>query len=138
MLTQDQIDTYSALADILIPSAEGMPSATQAQVPSTWINTALGYRPDLVEHFMRALEVCQGKDPQVALVDLNATDTVAFDALGVLTSGAYFLNPDVKVLLGYPGQVPVPAQDDTDTYLDILENVVDRGAVFRATVRTGS
>lgn len=138
MLTQDQIVIYSAVADVLIPSAIGMPSASEANVPETWINNALGYRPDLVPHFTRALEACKGKEPQVALVDLNATDTEAFDALGVLTSGAYFLNPDVKALLGYPGQIPVPAQDDTETYLDLLENVVDRGAVFRSTVSSGS
>jgi len=53
MLNPVQIETYSALANELIPAAEGMPSASEADVPTTWINTALGYRPDLVEAFLR-------------------------------------------------------------------------------------
>jgi len=132
MLNPVQIETYSALADELIPAAEGMPSASEADVPTTWINTALGYRPDLVEAFLRAVDSCRGEVPARALENLNANDTEAFDALGVSTSGAYFLNPVVKELLGYPGQLPVPANDDTDTYLEILERVVDRGPVYRA------
>lgn len=138
MLNEQQIAVYSGLADVLIPSAEGMPSASEANVPTEWINVALGYRPDLVPHFERAVAACEGLDPQQALNELNQSDTEAFDALGVATSGAYFLNPDVKKLLGYPGQLPVPATDDTETYLDILENVVDRGIVYRPTTEVGS
>ena len=134
MLNSQQIDTYSALADLLIPDAGGMPSATQAHVHSEWINVALGHRPDLMDHFLRAINACHGKDVSEAVETLNREDTQAFDALGVLTSGAYFLNPEVKAKLGCPGQLPVPAQEDTETYLDMLENVVDRGAVYRASM----
>lgn len=132
MLNDTQIETYRNIADYLVPAAEGMPSASQAGVPDIWINKALEYRPDLVDLFTRALGACQDKeDVGAALEQLNASDTNAFDALGVLTSGAYFLVPDVKSLIGYPGQLPVPAQEDTEEYLDLLERVVDRGPVYR-------
>ncbi|CAB5016419.1 MAG: hypothetical protein F2881_07605 [Actinobacteria bacterium] len=135
MLTDDQRSVYSRLADVLIPSAEGMPSASEADVPTKWINDALGYRPDLVPAFMRALELGTDDDAEAAVLHINASDSVAFDALGVLTSGSYFLNPTVKELIGYPGQVPSPAYDDTETYIDMLAAVVERGPIFRPTVR---
>lgn len=134
MLTDTQRATYSALADVLIPEAEGMPSASQADVPTVWIDKALEYRPDLRDAFVKALETCEGQDPANALEWLNKNDTPTFDALGVLTSGSYFLNPEIKERIGYPGQQPVPAKDDSDTYLDLLSVVVERGPIFRPTV----
>ena len=134
MLTDEQRAVYSRLADVLIPSAEGMPSASEADVPSKWINDALGYRPDLVPAFLQALEIGADGEAEAAVVRINSTDSVAFDALGVLTSGSYFLNPAVKELIGYPGQVPSPAYDDTATYIDMLAAVVERGPIFRPTV----
>lgn len=135
MLSDEQIAIYGPLADILIPEAEGMPSATQADVPSVWISKALEYRPDLQDLFAKALKTCAGQDPANALEWLNKNDTLAFDALGVLTSGAYFLNPDIKERIGYPGQQPVPAVDDSDTYLELLAEVAERGPIYRPTVK---
>lgn len=134
MLNETQTATYSALADVLIPSAEGMPSASEAEVPTTWILKALEYRPDLKAVFLAALDTCAGQDPANALEWLNRNDTVSFDAIGVLTSGAYFLNPDIKARIGYPGQLPVPAKDDSDTYVELLAAVAERGPVYRPTV----
>lgn len=135
MLTDDQRNIYAVLADVLIPEAEGMPSASQADVPTKWIDDALGYRPDLEAGLLRAIELGSTMDPVASVEALNARDTEAFDALGVLTSGSYFLNPTVKELIGYPGQVPTPATDDVESYIDMLAEVVDRGPIFRPTVR---
>ena len=66
---------------------------------------------------------------------MNSNDSEAFDCLGVLTSGAYFLNPEVKKLIGYPGQVPSPASDDLDSYSGMLAKVLERGPVFRPTLK---
>lgn len=135
MLNDQQRQIFSSLADVLIPSAEGMPSASEADVPSRFIDEALGYRPDLEIPFLRALELSDGLPPDEAVQLLNADHTAAFDALGVLTSGAYFLNPTVKDLIGYPGQVPTPAREDIDSYAEMLAAVVERGPIYRPTVR---
>jgi hypothetical protein len=134
MLTAELRTIYSQLADELIPEAEGMLSASGANVPSEWIDRALSYRPDLHDGFLRALEFAKNKSPREAIQTLNIQDGEAFDCLGVLTSGAYFLNPEVKKLIGYPGQVPSPANDDIDLYGEMLSRVVERGPVFRPTV----
>lgn len=131
MLTDEDRRTYAAIADILIPEAEGMPSATQAGVADRYVEEALGYRPDLQSGFDQALEAARGLAPKDAVELLNSEHIPAFEALGTLTAGAYFLNPDIRERIGYPGQVPTPPKDDTDTYLHLLENVMERGQVYR-------
>jgi len=115
MLTDDDRRTYAGIADILIPEAEGMPSASQAGVPDRYLDEALGYRPDLQDAFDQALEAGRGLPPADAVELLNSEHIPAFEALGTLTAGAYFLNPDIRQRIGYPGQVPTPPKDDTDT-----------------------
>ncbi|CUR58789.1 conserved hypothetical protein [metagenome] len=132
MLTDDDRSTFAGIADVLIPDAEGMPSATQAHVPERHLDEALSYRPDLAEGLQQALGAARGLPAEEAIELLNTEHIPAFEALGTLLAGAYFLSPDVRELIGYPGQVPTPARDDVDSYLDLLENVLERGQVFRA------
>ncbi|GAB6986557.1 hypothetical protein [Nocardioides pyridinolyticus] len=131
MLTASQRDRFSSIADVLIPSAEGMPSASEADVPTRWIDDALRFRPDLADRLVAALDAAGDLPATEAVELLNREHIPDFEALGTLTAGAYFLNPAVKQLIGYPGQLPTPARDDMDTYIDLLENVVERGQVYR-------
>ena len=131
VLSEEQRAIYAGLADILIPSAEGMPSASEAEVPRRWIDEALRHRPDLTAPLVAAIEAAAGKEPEAAVEYLNTEHIPAFEAMGTLTAGAYFLNPRVKELIGYPGQVPTLAREDMDTYADLLENVLDRGQIYR-------
>jgi hypothetical protein len=131
MLTDDDRQTFAGIADLLIPDAEGMPSASQAAVPDRFLDEALGYRPDLAEGLVQALAAARGLVPSEAIELLNTEHIPAFEAFGTLLAGAYFLNPEVRELIGYPGQVPTPPRDDMDTYLDLLENVMERGQVYR-------
>jgi hypothetical protein len=133
MLTPTQRERLASLADVLIPSAEGMPSASEADVPTRWIDDALGYRPDLADGLVAALDAAGDLPAEQAVELLNREHIPAFEALGTLTAGAYFLNPDIKQRIGYPGQVATPAREDLDTYVDLLENVVERGQVYRET-----
>jgi hypothetical protein len=131
MLTADQRERFASLADVLIPAAQGMPSATQAEVPTKWLDDALGYRPDLVPGLHEALQAASDLPADEAIEVLNRDHIPAFEALGTLTAGAYFLSPEVRELIGYPGQLPTPPKDDTHTYFDLLEHVVERGQVYR-------
>lgn len=131
MLTSDQRERFASLADVLIPAAEGMPSASQAEVPDRWLDDAMGYRQDLLPGLEAALQAAGDLPAEEAIERLNRDHIPAFEALGTLTAGAYFLNPRVRELIGYPGQVPTPPKDDTHTYFDLLEHVVERGQVYR-------
>jgi hypothetical protein len=131
MLSDDERTRFAEIADILIPHAEGMPSASEADVVTRWIDDALGYRPDLVDLFHEALAVGADLEPAEALELLNTDHSAAFEALGTLTAGSYFLNPEIRTLIGYPGQLPTLPRNDVDTYIDLLEHVAERGQVYR-------
>ncbi|BBZ78663.1 hypothetical protein MANY_40000 [Mycolicibacterium anyangense] len=126
MLTIEQRGAYARLADVLIPPTETMPSATQAGVVDTLIDQVLRYRPDLVDDFAAAVEVCAGREPEAALDELAAGHQRAFAALTLLTAGAYALSPVVHRALNYTPP-PRSVVDDLDGYVDLLAAVVERG-----------
>jgi hypothetical protein len=130
-LSDAERGTYALLADLLIPADEDLPSATGAEVPTRWIDEALRVRPDLIEELRSAISLAAGSDAQAAIETLHRSNPDAFDALGTLTAGAYFMNPEVRRMIGYPGQVGIPVREDVDTYIDMLANVVERGQVYR-------
>jgi Gluconate 2-dehydrogenase subunit 3 len=130
MLDTAQRQTLAGLADVLIPASDPMPSATTAGVPDVLIDQVLGYRPDLAEPFAAALANCAGQDPEAALDALAANHPAQFEALTLLTSGAYFLSTLVNQALAYDGP-PQTVRDDIDTYVDLLSTVAERGFTSR-------
>ncbi|MUL47059.1 hypothetical protein FZI85_03805 [Mycobacterium sp. CBMA293] len=130
MLTSEQRQVFATLAETLIPASETMPSATTAGISGALLDQVLRYRPDLVDDLTAALDASAGVDPEVALDNLAIGEPEQFEALTVLAAGAYFLSPAVKAAMPYDA-APRAVRDDTDTYIDILENVVDRGFVIR-------
>ncbi|WP_083737537.1 hypothetical protein [Mycobacterium sp. MS1601] len=130
-LTVDERHVFAALADELIPRAQGMPSASEAEVPTVWLDVALHARPDLIGPLREAIARAGTTAPRDSLEKLNSAHGQLFDALTTATAGAYLLNPDVRRLIGYPGQVPHPLTDDTAEYFDLLEKVVERGEIYR-------
>jgi hypothetical protein len=130
MLTSEQRQVFAALAETLIPSSDAMPSATTAGVSGVLLDQVLRYRPDLVGDLTAALDASSGKDPEAALDNLAVGEPEQFEALTVLAAGAYFLSPAVKTAMPYDA-APRAARDDTDSYIDMLEHVVDRGFTIR-------
>ncbi|MEZ0050137.1 hypothetical protein ABIA30_001127 [Mycobacterium sp. MAA66] len=130
MLTTEQRSVFAALAETLIPASDSMPSATTAEVSGRLLDQVLGYRPDLVDDLTAALDASAGKEPEAALDNLVVGAPEQFEALTVLAAGAYFLSPAVKTAMPYAA-APRAAREDLDDYLDLLENVVDRGFAIR-------
>lgn len=125
-LTTEQRTAYAEVADVLIPSTDGMPSATEAGVVDVLIDQVLGYRPDLAEDFAAAVDACIGREPEAALDDLAARDSARFTALTLLTAGAYTLSSKVRTALNYKPP-PRAVVDDVGMYVDMLADVVERG-----------
>ncbi|MSU21996.1 MAG: hypothetical protein EXS30_11450 [Pedosphaera sp.] len=125
----------AALADIFIPAGDGKPSASEADVAGEGLNAILAVRPDLANGLKQILDAASGRDAAEVVAELKSKDSASFDALGELVAGAYFVNPQVLVALGYDGQNPRPI-DSTPDYLDdgLLQSVIDRGPVYRATL----
>ena len=104
----------AALADALIPAADGLPAASEADPTGKWIERALAARPDLAPGFERALAADDARS-------LGEEDPEAFAALADLVSGAYYMNVKVRKRIGYPGQKSNPPfPDEADYYLEGL------------------
>jgi len=116
----------AVLADVLIPGSGEFPSASAAGVPTDLVDRALGFRPDLVASVDRALDLADGLDAEAALDLLCTFHSADFEALSTLVSGAYLQSPQVQKALNYR-PAPRQANDDVDSYVDLLEIVVDRG-----------
>ena len=125
-----------AVADLLIPSADGMPSASEAGVAGRWLDEVLKLRPDFGHPLAAVLDRLIGADPQAALASLRAADPAGFGVLAEVVAGGYFLNPKVRSAIGYPGQQPVPIvpEQPPDYEQDgLLASVVARGPIYRPT-----
>ena len=84
IVSDGEREVFAALADVLIPAAEGMPAASDAAVQGAMLDRILGLRPDLTEAFRRGLAAAAGTPPADAAATLNRDDAEAFGAIGIL------------------------------------------------------
>ena len=124
-------DTLVGLADALIPEADGMPSASQAGATGAMLDEVLAVRGDLEEPLAELTAAARGADPAAEVERLKNDDPPLFEALTTAVAGGYFLSPDVRERLGYPGQQAKKLEDDFDQ--ELLQPVIDRGTIFRPT-----
>ncbi|WP_438354342.1 hypothetical protein [Microbacterium sp. CJ88] len=124
-------ERLAALADLLIPASDGMPSGSSAQAHNTYLDSVFAVRPDLVEVVRAGLDVLPDPVPAaLAEVPMPQLRPVA-DAL----TAAYFLNPDVAASVGYRKRSVIPIRFDDD--LDgLVADVVARGTIYRPTPGT--
>ena len=128
--------TLGALADVLIPSGEGLPSASQAGVAERWLDEVLTALPEVAEPLAALLQALRGEEPSAAVARLQIEDPAGFDLLCTVVAGAYFLNPDIRQMIGYPGQqaLPIQVEDPPDYEQDgLLASVIARGPIYRPT-----
>jgi len=126
----------AAAADVLIPSGDGMPSASQAGVAGRWLDEVLGLRPDFGSPLAAVLDGMKGGDVQAAVARLRSEDPAGFGVLAEVVAGGYFLNPAVRAAIGYPGQQPVsivPEQPPDYEQEGLIASVMARGRIYRPT-----
>lgn len=126
----------AAAADVLIPSGDGMPSATQAGVAGRWLDEVLGLRPDFGAPLAAVLDGMKGAEVDAAVARLRTEDPAGFGILAEVVAGGYFLNPAVRAAIGYPGQqsVPIATEQPPDYEQDgLIASVMARGRIYRPT-----
>jgi hypothetical protein len=130
-------DRLARLADRLIPQTDGMPAPSGVGIGGQQLDLVVASRPDLADGIRRALEAAADVDDPIAWLDrLRAEDPLAHEALTTAVVAGYYMHPDVKGLLGYPGQVPqLVSVDGFPDYLTegLLERVYERGPIYRPT-----
>jgi hypothetical protein len=131
---------FLAIADVLIPEAEGMPSASQAGVGGEVLGRALALRADLQDDILRGLKSAGEGDPAVAARELYRSDPPAFAAIGLIAAACYYMIPRIRELVGYPGQERRTYDPDAvPEYVanGMLQAVIDRGSIYRPTPKEG-
>ena len=97
-------DLLGALADQLIPAGSGMPSASEAGVAGEYLDAVLAARPDLADPlWSRPWSRSTGSHRESAIAQLRDTDPEGWGVLTAVVPGAYFLNPEIRAAIGYPG-----------------------------------
>jgi hypothetical protein len=136
-LTSQHRAIFAAIADYLIPNAEGMPAASEVDVQGPILDRILGLRPDLAEALFRGLNKSAGRKAADAANALNMEDAEALSAIGLAASAAYYMQPEIRKRIGYPGQEsrPDPDPDATPPYVanGMLQKVIDRGPIYKRT-----
>ena len=128
----------ACLADVFIPADEGFPSASEAGVANEGLDQVLSVRPELAAALKKLVVSARGRHSAEFVAELETKDPGSFGLLTELVAGAYFLNPQVRLKLGYQGQDPRPIDPHPD-YLDegLLQSVIDRGPIYRPTPEDG-
>lgn len=124
---------FSAVADVLIPEAHGMPSAA-AVIGDDRLRFVLNARPDLVEPLRAALRPELARDPVARLAALDRDEPEHHAALVLVVVGAYYTDKGVRDRLGYPGQMAKTLYSwKVPEYVDegLIDQVVARGPVWR-------
>jgi hypothetical protein len=134
-LTTEMRAAFLAIADRLIPAAEGMPAASEAGIGEL-LDRVLSLRPDLGEACFRGMAATRGRASADAVESLNRDDPEALSTIGLVAAAAYFMTPRVRTLIGYPGQEKRTFDPHaTPEYVanGMLQRVVDRGPIYRPT-----
>ncbi|MFT4010106.1 MAG: hypothetical protein QM655_08700 [Nocardioidaceae bacterium] len=133
--TDHERKVLTAVADMLIPAGDGMPSASSVGVLTEGIDEIASLRPDLRTTSQEAVGLLGAGVPG-SVADLRAALPDHFAAVSELLASAYFLRPEVAALLGYRARKAIPL-DDEMLRLRELEHltkpVVSRGNTWRRT-----
>jgi hypothetical protein len=135
-LTPQQHAVLLAVADILIPGAGGDPKASAAPGYQTWLERSLAARAGSLDELAQILDELAG--PATAGLEqrlrrLHAAGDGRFHLLSSVAAGAYLMVPEVRRLIGYPGQHASPPRIDEaagELSDGILDPVIGRGPIY--------
>ncbi len=129
------VSRLGALADVMLPAAHGMPAASDVKAIAAYLDQVLDWRGDLRAPLARAVAALE---PATFTVDrlwaLHQEDEGAYVALTTAVAACYYLSPEVRGRIGYPGQVAKTY--DPYAYTEwvadgLLDPVVERGPIWR-------
>ena len=134
-LTDLQRARLAQVADLFIPRASGMPSASDADVQGEYIDRVFGVRPDLADAVAAGLAELPETLPE-SFAELAALQLARLRSLADAVTAAYFLNPEVARRVGYRQRsvIPIRFDEDLDT---LVASVRARGPIYRPTPEPG-
>jgi hypothetical protein len=131
-LSLSERSILATLADTLIPPAPGCLSASEAGIAGEGLEQALSYAPSLGDMLRRVIGTVGNAAPQAALSSLKESDAAAYDIFCETIAAIYFLSPEVRTAVGFPGRDPKPARVDVSDFEELLMPVLEAGFAPRA------
>ncbi|MFJ6456134.1 hypothetical protein [Paenarthrobacter sp. NPDC091669] len=134
-LTDSELDTLWAVADVLVPATESMPSLRQADPDSYWLARALEARSDIIDSIKSYLQQLHGAaDLRTELIRWHSESREDFDNVGAIVAGTYYMVPWVRELIGYPGQErrPAPVELAAD---ELSDDIFEGAMAYEGTYR---
>lgn len=125
-LTETERARLAELADVLIPKAAGALSASEAGIAGQLLDEIERYAPERIA-LLRGVIAHPGRSPREALDSLKNADRAIYDGFCETVSAAYFMSPEVRRRVGFPGREPVPARIDIADIEDLLLPVLEAG-----------
>jgi hypothetical protein len=125
--------TLSAVADRLIPAADGMLSAADV-LGDERLRFVLNARPDLIGPLRAALRGELGDDVQARLDALARDEPSTLGTLQLVIVAGYYTDRRVRELIGYPGQMALELRSwEYPVYLEegLIDAVLARGPAWR-------
>ncbi|KWX64517.1 hypothetical protein [Mycobacterium sp. NAZ190054] len=127
-LTEAQRAVLLDAADILVPATDTMPALRAADPAGEWLGRACRARADLVGDLAAILDGLTAVDDlENALRAMHSQERARFDVVATFVAGTYYLIPQIRELVGYPGQVRAPAP--IDLAADELSDEIFEGAM---------
>ncbi len=131
-LTSAERAILEKLADTLIPPAPGAISASQAGVADNLLTQAGYFAPSLPALLRGVIGNVGGRPPHDALLSLKQSDAAAYDSFCETIAAIYFMSPEVRTSIGFPGREPKPARVDIAELEELLMPVIEAGFAPRA------
>jgi hypothetical protein len=123
---------FAAVGDCIIPPTDSMPSASDVGVSDLLQRKLSRYRPDLVAAVADILRREPARSPKDFVGRLEIEDPPAFQRLFQAVAGAYYLAPEVRRRIGYPGQEAQMLPREGIGVEDLLEGMLDAPKTFRS------
>src|SRR2546421_12318775 len=95
---------FAALADMLIPTSEGFPSASEAGVAAEGLDEGLLSRPDGGSGLKNLLTSSHGHPAAEGVAELQKNDPAGLWLLTEISARAYLLQPPGPAPPGHTGQ----------------------------------
>jgi hypothetical protein len=122
---------FAAIADCIIPRTDEMPSASDVGIGDLLQRKLTRYRPDLVAAVGAILRLEAAQPPKDLVEQLATENPQAFQQLFQAVAGAYYLSPEVRKRIGYPGQEAQTLPREGIGVEDLLEGLLDAPKTFR-------
>lgn len=126
-LDHEERRRLAELADQLIPPAPGAMSASEAGIAGPLLDKIEQFAPERLDLLRLVIRAAAKTGPATALETLKADDRITYDSFCETIAAAYFMSPDVRRKVGFPGREPVPAKIDAAELEDLLMPVLEGG-----------